>query len=141
MIIRKYTIHDTKEIQNIFKNSLGYEVSFDDLKQRINDMLSSGYYEILVAEDDEITVGFIGLQKSLCFENPGIVLRIIALGILNEYQGKGIGTELIKAAEKYAKENNISVLLVNSGLKRLQAHNFYEKNMFSKKGYSFVKKL
>jgi len=141
MIIRKYTTHDTNEIQNIFKLSLGYDVSLTDLKQRINDMLSSGYYEILVAEDNSLIVGFIGLQKSLCFEDPGIVLRIIALGVSNKYQGKGIGTKLIDGAEEYAKENNISVLLVNSGLKRLQAHNFYEKNLFNKKGYSFVKKL
>lgn len=141
MIIRKYTPQDILEIQSLFKLSLGYEVSLDDLKQRINDMLSSGYYEILVAKEKDLVVGFIGLQKSLCFENPGIVLRIIALGVSNEYQGKGIGTKLIKGAEEFAKENNISVLLVNSGLKRLQAHNFYEKNLFNKKGYSFVKKL
>lgn len=141
MIIRKYTTHDTNEIQNIFKLSLGYDVSLTDLKQRINDMLSSGYYEILVAEDNSLIVGFIGLQKSLCFEDPGIVLRIIALGVSNKYQGKGIGTKLIEEAEEYAKENNISILLVNSGLKRLQAHKFYEKNQFNKKGYSFVKKL
>ena len=141
MVIRKYVDHDIDEIQNIFKLSLGYEVSLDDLKQRINDMLISGHYEILVAEDNSLVVGFVGLQKSLCFEDPGIVLRIIALGVSNECQGKRIGTKLIEGAEEYAKENNISVLLVNSGLKRLQAHNFYEKNMFNKKGYSFVKKL
>ena len=141
MIIRNYTLEDIHAIKQLFKLSLGYEVSLDDLKQRINDMLSSGYYEILVAEDNSIVVGFIGLQKSLCFENPGIVLRIIALGVSNEFQGNGIGTKLIKGAEKYAKENNISVLLVNSGLKRLQAHKFYEKNLFDKKGYSFVKMI
>lgn len=141
MIIRNYTAEDIHAIKDLFKPSLGYEVSLDDLKQRINDMLSSGYYEILVAEDNSLVVGFIGLQKSLCFEDPGIVLRIIALGISTEHQGKGIGTKLIKSAEEYAKENNISVLLVNSGLKRLQAHHFYEKNLFNKKGYSFVKGL
>ena len=141
MIIRNFTVKDIHAIKDLFKLSLGYDVSLTDLKQRINDMLSFGYYEILVAEEKDMVVGFIGLQKSLCFENPGIVLRIIALGVSNEYQGKGIGTKLIKGAEEYAKENNISVLLVNSGLKRLQAHKFYEKNLFVKKGYSFVKMI
>ena len=141
MIIRNYTIDDIHAIKDLFKLSLGYEVSFDDLRNRIAIMLESKNYKILVAEDNEEVIGFIGLQKSLCFEDPGIVLRIIALGVSNKYQGKGIGTKLIEGAEEYAKENNISVLLVNSGLKRLQAHNFYEKNLFNKKGYSFVKKL
>lgn len=48
---------------------------------------------------------------------------------------------LIKYSEKYAKNNNVSVITLNRGLTRLGAHSFYEKQGFYKKGYSFLKKI
>ena len=68
-------------------------------------------------------------------------MRIIALAVAHDFQNQGIGSVLLQRAEDYAKRNNISVICVNSGLKRTQAHRFYEKNSFYKKGYSFCKQL
>lgn len=47
----------------------------------------------------------------------------------------GVGKNLIKYSEKYAKNHNVSV--ITSGITRLGAHAFYEKQGFYKKGYSF----
>lgn len=141
MFIRNYKNEDLISIKNLISNSLGYDVSLDELSIRIDNMLQSANYAILVAEDDANIVGFVGLQISLSFEDPGKILRIIALAVSSNYQGKGIGTQLIKGAEKFAEENELHVIVVNSGLKRIEAHRFYEKNMFIKKGYSFVKKI
>lgn len=68
-------------------------------------------------------------------------MRIIALAVKENSQGQGIGTKLVEQAELFAKENGVTVIGVNSGLKREQAHNFYEKQGFSKKGYSFAKTI
>ena len=68
-------------------------------------------------------------------------MRIIALAVAHHSQGQGIGSALIQEAEKYANENNITTILVNSGLKRTEAHRFYEKQSFYKKGYSFCKRI
>lgn len=54
---------------------------------------------------------------------------------------KGIGKHLIQEVEKYAKINNMAVITLNSGISRKTAHIFYEKQGYSKKGYSFVKYL
>lgn len=98
-------------------------------------------YCILVACNESQVIGFIGLQLDYAFEITGKVMRIIALAIANEYQNKGIGKQLVKESEKYALKNNVKVITLNSGLSRVEAHKFYEKQGFNKKGYSFIKRV
>ena len=68
-------------------------------------------------------------------------MRVIALAVSRDFQNQGVGSALIRKAEEYGRENRASVMLVNSGLKRIRAHGFYEKHSFYKKGYSFCKRL
>ena len=91
-------------------------------------------YCIYVAVEDKQVVVFIGLHFGLAFE-------IIALAVSYKYQKMGVGKNLIKYNEKYAKNHNVSVITLNSGITRLGAHAFYEKQEFYKKGYSFLKKI
>ena len=72
-------------------------------------------------------------------ENEG--MNIIALAVSKENRRKGIGTALLKTAEQWAKENNIEVILLNSGLLREDAHAFYESQGYFKKSYGFIKKI
>jgi GNAT superfamily N-acetyltransferase len=54
------------------------------------------------------------------------------------YRGKGIGKNIMKNAIKYAKEQNCYKVILQSGNKRTDAHEFYEKLGFdgeSKKAY------
>lgn len=103
-------------------------------------MNRAGNYMVFVAADCEKVIGFIGLQTGLAFEYDGKVMRIIALAVAHDFQNQGIGGALIQRAEEYAEEVNVSVIAVNSGLKRTRAHRFYERHSFYKKGYSFFKK-
>ena len=41
-------------------------------------------------------------------------------------QGQGIGKKLMSAIEDYALENNISYIRLNSNVRRIDAHKFYE---------------
>ena len=141
MKIRTFCNEDVLEICNLINSELGYDVSYEDLKNRILQMQENESYVIFTAVDDEKISGFIGLQIGLAFEISGKVMRIIALAVAKDSQGQGIGRALIHQAEKYAKENNISTISVNSGLQRAGAHQFYEKQSFYKKGYSFCKQI
>ena len=98
-------------------------------------------YCIYVAVEDKQVVVFIGLHFGLAFEISGKLMRIIALAVSYKYQKMGVGKNLIKYNEKYAKNHNVSVITLNSGITRLGAHDFYEKQEFYKKGYSFLKKI
>ena len=55
-----------------------------------------------------------------------------------KYRGKGIGKIIMENAIKYAKENNCYKVILQSGNKRTDAHEFYKKLGFdgeSKKAY------
>ena len=141
MIYRKYERKDISAIRDILENDLGYNCELDKLNKRINEMLKRGNYQIFVACDDDKVVGYIGCVSYLAFELENEGMKIIALAVSKEYRRKGIGTELLKTAERWAKENNIEVILLNSGLPREDAHRFYESQGYFKKSYGFIKRI
>ena len=141
MIYRKYESTDISAIRDILENDLGYNCELDKLNNRINEMMKRGNYQIFVACDGEKVVGFIGCVNYLAFELENEGMKIIALAVSKEYRRKGIGTQLLKTTEQWAKENNIDVILLNSGLPREDAHAFYESQDYFKKSYGFIKKI
>jgi len=141
MIYRKYEIKDISAIRDILENDLGNNCELDKLNNRINEMLKRGNYQIFVACDGNKVVGYIGCVSYLAFELDNEGMKIIALAVSKEYRRKGIGTQLLKTAEQWAKENNIEVILLNSGLPREEAHAFYESQGYFKKSYGFIKKI
>lgn len=141
MIYRKYESKDIAAIRNILENDLGYNCELDKLNTRVNEMLKRGNYQIFVACDGDKVVGYIGCVSYLAFELENEGMKIIALAVSKEYRRKGIGTQLLKTAEQWAKENNIEVILLNSGLPREDAHAFYESQGYFKKSFGFIKRI
>ncbi len=140
MEYRLYDTNDLNDIHSLLKCELGYDVSCEELANRIENMCKDENYCIFVAVEDNQVVGFIGLHFGLAFEISGKLMRIITLAVSHKYQKMSVGKNLIKYSEKYAKNNNVSVITLNRGLTRLGVHAFYEKQGFYKKGYSFLKK-
>ncbi len=141
MIYRKYESKDISAIRNILENDLGYNCELDKLNNRVDEMLKRGNYQIFVACDGDNVVGYIGCVSYLAFELENEGMKIIALAVSKEYRRKGIGTQLLKTAEQWAKDNNIEIILLNSGLPRENAHAFYESQGYFKKSYGFIKRL
>ena len=141
MIYRKYESQDISAIRDILENDLGYNCELDKLNNRVNEMLKRGNYQVFVVCDGDKVVGYIGCVSYLAFELENEGMKIIALAVSKEYRRKGIGTQLLKTAEQWAKENNIEVILLNSGLPREDAHVFYESQGYLKKSYGFIKKI
>lgn len=139
MIFREFDRDDICGICELINCELGYSVSVDDLALRIKQMLYDRHYCIFVAENNNEVIAFIGMHIGLAFEYSGKIARIIALAVKKEYQRKGIGAKLLQTAESYLKENYVELIAVNSGLHRIEAHRFYEKQGFYKKGYRFAK--
>lgn len=141
MIYRKYDSRDIYAVRDILANDLGYNCELEKLRSRVEEMLKRGNYQIFVACDGDKVVGFIGCVSYLAFELENEGIKIIALAVSKEYRRKGIGTELLKTAEQWAKENGIEVVLLNSGLPREDAHAFYEVQGYFKKSYGFIKRI
>ena len=141
MVYRKYEGGDISAIRDILENELGYNCELEKLNTRIEEMIKRGNYQIFVACDVDRVIGFVGCVSYLAFELESEGMKIIALAVSKEYRRKGIGTELLKTAEQWAKENDIEVILLNSGLPREEAHAFYESQGYFKKSYGFIKRV
>lgn len=138
---REYKSDDLTAVKEILKNDLGYDVPYAELEDRINRMLLLGNYKIFVACNSETVVGFIGAVSFIAFEVKNEALKIIALAVSEKYRGQGIGTNLLKTVERFAEDNSISVILINSGLTRKNAHRFYESRGYSKRSFGFTKNI
>ena len=115
MLIRKIEEVDYQDVYQLVKYELGYQnLEFNKFCWRLDQMLQDTNYQIYVA--------------------------IIVLAVEHRYQGQKIGSSLIAYSEQYALSKQVSAITVNSGLERRRAHEFYKKNDYYKKGYSFIKK-
>jgi len=91
---------------NILKNLpewFGVESIINDYKNHVKKA------PCFVAYMDETPVGFLTLKIHNIY-----TAEIYVMGILNEYQRKNIGTDLVKTAETYCKENNLKFLTVKT---------------------------
>jgi GNAT superfamily N-acetyltransferase len=58
--------------------------------------------------------------------------------ISREWQGKGIGKEMMKYAMNISKQMGCYKLVLSSHIRREGAHKFYESLGFKKHGFSFI---
>jgi len=139
--IREARESDYFAIGNLVKKELGYgDIDFNTLIDRLKQMELNGDHTTFVAVDNGQVLGFIGLLKYITYEIDGYV-RILAMAVLQGQQNNGIGSELLLRAEQYARQNNITHIMLTSDQKRLKAHAFYEHNGYIKKSYGFFKNI
>lgn len=142
MIIRDYQDIDFHSVASLIQHELGYHtLTQKQIHQQLKQIQSDVNYKTLVMEEEGDVIGFAGLMFCLAYERLGTYARIIALAIREDHQGNGMGTILLQEVEKYALEQGVSDITLNSGLQRTSAHNFYEHQAYHKKGYSFIKDL
>ena len=127
-MIRNIKIEDAEAVQRICEVSLGYSVSIEKVMRQIQKLsVDVNHHYIYVYEDEELqtVVGFVHAEvyESL-YSYAG--LNILGLAVLPEFQGKGIGKELMKHLELKAKDDSVSFVRLNSADYRVEAHKFYE---------------
>ena len=127
-MIRKIKIEDAEAVQRLCNISLGYLVSIETVMKQIQKLSEDvNHHNIYVYEDEELqnVVGFVHAEvyESL-YSYAG--LNILGLAVLPEFQGKGIGKELMNHLELKAKDDSVSFVRLNSADYRVEAHKFYE---------------
>ncbi|WP_051560381.1 GNAT family N-acetyltransferase [Clostridium beijerinckii] len=138
--VRDINNGDFETLTELIKQ-LGYPSTLSKVSDRLSKINSSKNYKTFVAEVSGKVVGFIGLSKLYAYEYDGDYVRIVALIVSEQYRGKGIGSKLVEAAEKWALEENSIAVSLNSGINRKEANSFYESIGYSIKGYSFSKSI
>ena len=127
-MIRNIKIEDAEAIQRICNISLGYSVSIEIVMRQIQKLSEDvNYHYIYVYEDEELqtAVGFVHAELYESFYSYA-GLNILGLAVLPEFQGKGIGKELMHHLEVNAKNDSVSFVRLNSADYRVEAHKFYE---------------
>lgn len=121
---------------------LGYPVSASELSSRIGRLARLPDHAVYVACQGDRVVGWMDigvvhhLQSDPYAEIGGLVVDSNA-------RNSGIGRELVRTAERWAKERSLAFLLVRSNVIREAAHRFYLRESFSRTKTSavFVKNL
>lgn len=140
-VIRKITLDDAPAICEISSQEMGYDCDLELVKRKIQ-RLDLTREAVFVAEEESQVLGFIHVERYevLYFES---MANILGLAVRKDFQKKGLGKSLLLTAENWARENGISLMRLNSGISRRNAHGFYEHLGYTseKEQKRFLKKL
>lgn len=96
---------------------------------------------LLVAEDEEKLVGYIGASPKEIEYRKSNYLEVDNLGVAKAYRRKGVATLLMEKCIAWAKEQGYQKLYLTSYFKNTNAITFYKQNGFSEINISLKKKL
>jgi GNAT superfamily N-acetyltransferase len=109
----------------LLSTALGYPATAAQMKARLAHFNSDPMHGIFVAESDDVD-GWIQIAKVATLES-GTFAEILGLVVAEPRQGQGIGTQLVSAAESWAKRKKCSRIRVRTNRVRVQAQKFYKK--------------
>ena len=129
--IRPASAADCSHIVELF-DQLGYSVTAAEVASRLPPLLGDDSNAVLVAATDR-PVGLIHVAITRALESDPFAV-IQALVVDESHRGRGIGAQLVDAAEEWAHSRGVKRIRVRSNVKRERARVFYER-----RGYTVVK--
>lgn len=140
VIVRPADIGDAGRIGELI-TELGYPTDGEAMIERLAPVLSDPHYLTLVAGLNGLIVGVAGATLGRYYEKDGNYARLLVLSVASTARGCGIGSRLVTAVERWATDNGVRDIVVNSALHRAGAHAFYERRGYLRTGFRFVKTL
>lgn len=127
-MLRALKATDVASISEINKEALGYSFNLEDTASQLAKLSQDSHHYLLGFEDSSShdLLGYVHAEvyESL-YSKPGF--NILALAVLPQMQGKGIGKTLLQGLEQEAIGRGYQFIRLNSADHRLGAHAFYEK--------------
>jgi len=121
---------------------LGYDVETSSLDARLASLLARPDQLFVIAAADGHVVGWL---HAAIFEDIETDPYVVIAGLVvdSAHRRLGIGRQLLAEAERWAKEQQCSVVRLWSSAGRTAAHQFYERVGYKniKTQYSFVKSV
>jgi ribosomal protein S18 acetylase RimI-like enzyme len=139
-MIRVAVRDDAPEIAGLMLQ-LGYPTTAAAMAARLDRILPNPQFQTFVAVTDDRVSGMIGLCWTDSYEHDDLTGRIIALVVAEEARRRGVGRELLLAAEQYFAEHKVSRISLTTRIDREGAHRFYAAAGYSQTGYRFAKVL
>ncbi len=141
VIIRKITESDYENVITIWNEVLEIPVTSETLRETYSAMTEDDRYCTFVAEVDGIVAGLITAVHTLAIGHPGGYVKMNGLGVLPEYRNLGIGRMLLEEVERFAIKKGAPYIGLASGIRRTDAHRFYEHLGYRKTSYWLRKAL
>lgn len=118
---------------------LGYPALTEDLPARLASLEDFPGTLALVAVDGQNVVGLITAHMIPSIHAPEPIALLTTLVVDSGYRGKGIGSQLVANAERWAAAQGAVRVSVVSGLQREDSHRFYERRNYQRTGFRFTK--
>ena len=137
--VRVARISDAEDIVTLTAQ-LGYEVELVSLRERLRRVLGRPEHQLIVAELEGRTVGWLHAAVWESIEaDPFVVIR--GLVVDRNHRRQGVGRLLMEHAERWALAQGCHVVRLSSSSVRTEAHRFYEHLGYEKLKvqYSFAK--
>ena len=98
-------------------------------------------YATFVAKAQGKVVGLVTAVKVLAVGHPGGYVKMNGLGVIGEYRHQGIGKLLMDRVEEWAVKQGAPYVGLASGIRRTDAHAFYEHIGYQKTSFWFRKNI
>ena len=127
-MLRALKATDVASIHEINKEALGYDFSPEETASQLA-KLSQDLHHFLMGFEEPSSHDLLGYVHAEVYESlyskPGF--NILALAVVPQMQGKGIGKVLLHGLEQEAEKRGYKFIRLNSADHRLGAHAFYER--------------
>ena len=119
---------------------LGYTAAEPDVAERLAAMDTEGRV-VLVAELDGEVIGCLSTSVMRVLHRPAPVGRISMMVVDGAHRSRGVGAQLVRAAEEALAAQGCYMVEVTSHLRRTEAHRFYERLGYERTSVRLAKEL
>ena len=139
--IRRATLEDVPALAGL-TGQLGYPTTEAELRDRLAAMLATDWQAVFVAVDGTLAIGWIHVAVEHALASS-TVATLHGLVVDESHRSRGVGRDLLGAAEAWARERKCAAVLVRSRVARERAHRFYEREGFElvKTSHVFTRSL
>jgi GNAT superfamily N-acetyltransferase len=117
---------------------LGYPSAEADVRARLEDLRGRGAdEEAYVAIGDDAVVGWIHVYRVVLLETSRQA-EVGGLVVADGHRGRGVGQQLLRAAESWAIERGMREIRLRSNILRNDAHRFYRSHDYEMIATSYL---
>ena len=120
---------------------LGYPCDLADASERISAILANDRQALVLARRNGAVCGMMALDFMYYLPLGTFTCRVTALVVTPEAQGRGLGRQLLREAERRARAGGAARIELTSGSQRVDAHAFYKACGYSDGTRRFIKRL